>query len=92
MRDTPGADVVFIAADSAVDAPEPLVAMLTRNGLGQVESWSFADPFVERLRFEVDPTWRGELPLTLLAGRDGGVRRVLGAVDFAALKAWIATQ
>ncbi len=38
---------------------------LERTGLDKTESWSFADRFNERLRYEIDPAWAGELPHTV---------------------------
>jgi thiol-disulfide isomerase/thioredoxin len=34
--------------------------------LGKVQTWIFADEFTERVRYAVDPAWRGELPRTYL--------------------------
>ena len=36
---------------------------------GAAENWLFSDGFVERLRFEIDPAWQGEIPRTLLIAR-----------------------
>jgi thiol-disulfide isomerase/thioredoxin len=87
-----GVDVVLIAADPVVVEPADLSAKLTKDGLNGVESWRFADSFTERLEFEIDPHWRGELPYTLLIRSDGTVDRILGAVDFAELQRWIERQ
>jgi thiol-disulfide isomerase/thioredoxin len=87
-----GIDVVMVAADPVPEEPAQLLATLAKTGLSPVESWRFADRFAERLQYEVDPNWRGELPLTILLGRDGSVRSVLGTVDFADLRAWIEQQ
>ena len=45
--------------------------MLNETGLGAPENWTFGDGFVERLRYEIDPQWRGEIPRTILITRDG---------------------
>jgi hypothetical protein len=74
------------------EEPAQLSATLAKAGLSPVESWRFADRFTERLQYEVDSNWRGELPLTILLGRDGSVRSMLGTVDFADLRAWIEQQ
>jgi thiol-disulfide isomerase/thioredoxin len=87
-----GIDVVMVAADPVPEEPAQLSATLAKAGLSPVESWRFADRFAERLQYEVDPNWRGELPLTILLGRDGTARSVLGTVDFADLRAWVAQQ
>ena len=36
--------------------------MLAKMGLSAMENWRFADDFADRLRFEIDPKWHGELP------------------------------
>lgn len=59
----------------------------TQTNLG-VESWIFTDPFSERLAYEVDPQWGGELPFTLLIAGDGSVKSITGAVDFLKLRDW----
>ena len=63
-----------------------------KAGLGTIESWRFADSFTEKLEYEIDPEWRGELPLTVLLGRDGSVKSVLGTTDFAELRTWTQSQ
>jgi hypothetical protein len=92
VRSTSGADFVMVAADPVPEEPEQLSATLAKAGLSQVESWRFADRFTERLEYEIDPNWRGELPLTILLGRDGSIRSVLGTADFTDLRAWIEQQ
>jgi thiol-disulfide isomerase/thioredoxin len=87
-----GVDFVMVAADPVPEEPAQLSATLTKAGLSPVESWRFADRFAERLQYEVDRNWRGELPLTILLGRDGTARSVLGTADFADLSDWIAQQ
>jgi len=83
-------DLVLVDADpvgETADAP-----MLAKMGLVDMESWRFADDFTERLRYEIDPKWHGELPLTLLVGRDGGVRKIIGSADFAEVRQWLDGQ
>jgi hypothetical protein len=52
----------------------------------------FADRFADRLRFEIDPNWAGELPLTLLIAKDGKTTSALGTVDFATIRSWLDAQ
>ncbi|MGE5503245.1 MAG: TlpA family protein disulfide reductase [Actinomycetota bacterium] len=87
-RANPGLALVLVSTDPMDQAPRQ-AQVLGRAGLGGVESWSFADPFADRLRFEVDRRWRGELPMTRLVGRDGTAQSVTGAVD---VPAWLAGQ
>ncbi len=55
--------------------------MLEKAGLGTAENWLFSDGFVERLRFEIDPAWQGEIPRTLLIARDGTVTTIEGSAE-----------
>ena len=84
----PDINLVMVDADPAAVAPPDIAAVLDKAGLGKVESWRFADSFTERLEFEIDPQWHGELPYTLLIKSDGAVEPILGATDFAALQRW----
>jgi len=92
MRQRPDVGLVLIAADPVPEEPRQMTATLTKAGLASAESWTFADRFAERLRFEIDPDWAGELPFTLCITRDGKISRVAGTVDFAAIRAWIDSQ
>ena len=71
MKDNAEVDVVMISADLVPNLPGAARAMLEKAGLASAENWLFADGFVERLRFEIDPAWQGEIPRTLLIARDG---------------------
>jgi hypothetical protein len=61
-------------------------------GLSGAENWIFADDFVERLRFEIDPRWHGEIPTTLLITGDGKTTTIEGAADPAQVRAWLDAQ
>jgi thiol-disulfide isomerase/thioredoxin len=92
IRETPGLGVVMIAADPVVDEPGAIAAAISRAGLASTESWMFADPFAERLAYEIDPQWAGELPYTLLIRSDGSAKAILGAVDFSEIRDWADRQ
>lgn len=72
--------LILIAVDS-IERAARLKAVLGRYGLGDAETWAFADSFADRLLFEVDPDWRGELPMTRLVDRNGNVTSVIGSFD-----------
>lgn len=86
-----GADLVLVSTDPVEQAPR-LSATLARAGLGEVESWAFADPFTDRLRFEIDRRWRGELPRTVLIAADGSVEAITGVVDADVVAVWLKRQ
>jgi thiol-disulfide isomerase/thioredoxin len=89
QRERPGLPLVMIAADPSPEDPQRAAATLAAAGLSRVESWIFADGFTERLRHEIDPRWRGELPRTLLIDRDGAVTTLPGVADLAQVRAWL---
>ena len=88
----PDLKLVLIAADPMPQDPDRLAASLDKAGLDKTESWSFTDRFYERLRYEIDPSWAGELPRTVMIDRDGKVEALAGVADFATVKAWLDAQ
>ena len=92
MRERPELAMVMIDADPVVGDPGAIAATLAKAGLASAETWMFADPFTERLAYEVDPHWAGELPYTLLIRGDGSVKALPGTADFPALRDWVDRQ
>jgi thiol-disulfide isomerase/thioredoxin len=92
MKDHSELAVVMISADLVPNLPGAARAMLEKAGLGSAENWIFDDGFVERLRFEIDPTWQGEIPRTLLIAKDGTVTTIEGTAEIPHLEKWLAQQ
>ena len=92
MKDHSELDVVTISADLVPNLPGAARAMLEKAGLGSAENWLFSDGFVERLRFEIDPAWQGEIPRTLLIARDGTVTTIEGSAEMPELEKWLVQQ
>ena len=92
MKKEPGLDVVLISADLVPDLPDATWTMLQKASAEKAENWIFNDGFAERLRFEVDPTWQGEIPRTVLIGRDGQQTTMEGVAEFAEIKSWLEKQ
>ena len=88
----PDADIVMIEAEPVPRPTAGVSAPLVKAGLDTVESWWFASPFLERLEYEIDPHWRGELPFTVLVDRNGSSKAVLGPVDFGSIAKWLDRQ
>jgi thiol-disulfide isomerase/thioredoxin len=91
MKDHPDIDMVTISADFVPNLPEATRAMLERSGLLLAENWIF-DGFADRLRFEIDPTWQGDIPRTLLVTREGEMTTIEGSAEIADLEQWSARQ
>lgn len=88
LADYPEVALVLVATDD-VEQTGRIVSTLERFGLGDVDSWIFADPFVERLRYSIDSKWRGELPRTYFIDADGVRTAFSGKVKAKALKTWV---
>jgi thiol-disulfide isomerase/thioredoxin len=84
--------LVLIDADPAPQPAEQVATALDRAGLGKAESWTFTDRFYERLRYEIDNSWSGELPRTLMIARDGSVTVLSGVADLDKVRAWLDAQ
>lgn len=91
LKKYPGLDLVLVSTDAPTDRKE-IAAVLDKHALGRAEARVFADSHVDRLRFEVDPEWYGELPRTYLHGVHDGVRAVSGKIEQADVERWLKRQ
>lgn len=80
--------LVIVSTDTPAEAPE-IRAALKRFGLERFDTWVFADGVPERLRYAIDPAWRGELPRSYLF--DPAHRREAhsGMLSEAQIKNWL---
>lgn len=92
MAERPDMRLVLIAADPLPQPAEQLNGALQRAGLDKAENWAFADRFNERLRYEIDPGWSGELPRTVLVAADGSSTVLPGVVDLSTVRKWLDAQ
>jgi len=92
LRERSDLNLVAIDADLIPNQVEDASEMLARTGLAGAENWIFDDPFTERLRFEIDPRWQGEIPRTMLIARDGKTTVIEGVADPAQVRAWLDGQ
>jgi thiol-disulfide isomerase/thioredoxin len=92
LRERPDLKLVVINADLVPNAPDAVAAMLQETGLAGAENWMFEDGFVERLRYEVDRKWHGEIPRTMLIARDGATTIIEGSADMEAVNTWLNGQ
>jgi thiol-disulfide isomerase/thioredoxin len=91
-KDHPGIDVITISADLVPNLTAATQSMLDKAGLSSAENFIFSDGFVERLRFEIDPAWQGDIPRTMLISRDGTISTIEGSAEIADLEKWSAQQ
>jgi thiol-disulfide isomerase/thioredoxin len=88
MRDHSAIDLVTISADLVPDLPDATQTMLEKSGLRSAENWIFSDGFVERLRFEIDPGWLGDIPRTMLISPEGTITTIEGSAEMTELEKW----
>jgi len=88
QRRHPGLRVHLVSVDSRPD-PAAVRAFLERYNPGPAVRWAFADDFGERVRYAVDPGWRGELPRTYLFDAAHRATVHSGRLDAKALEQWL---
>ena len=86
-----GIDIVFVNVDGEHDRVKA-GARLEKAGLAGAVHYGFADDFLDRLFFEVDPTWRGELPFTAMIDSSGKLVAVAGLLDDPAIEGWFKSR
>ena len=90
-RRYPGIPIVLVATDLSGERPL-LEEFLSRHDLAGIQSWAFADEFEARVRYSIDPKWRGELPRTYLFDADHRAEGRSGPADLAWVVPWIERQ
>jgi thiol-disulfide isomerase/thioredoxin len=88
MKGHSAIDMVTVSADLVPDLPGATRSMLEQSGLQAAENWIFSDGFAERLRFEIDPGWQGDIPRTMLISREGKITTIEGSAEMADLNKW----
>jgi thiol-disulfide isomerase/thioredoxin len=91
QRKFPKIPIILVAAD-APNARPAVLRFLRDYKLGNIETWQFADDYVERLRYSVDKTWHGELPRAYFFDANHQSIAQSGVVDPKWLEAWLAEQ
>ena len=71
------------------DRSDEVSATLQRFGLDSLETWNFGGADAQRLRYEIDPRWYGEMPRTYFYAGDGSRTPHSGALTLAEMTAWL---
>ena len=83
-KNNPDIKMVMLATDD-VSATEQIQQILVKNELAGIENWLFADDNAQKLRYEIDPKWYGELPRTFFLNKKHereGISGVLTQDDY----------
>lgn len=84
----PQFDLVLIATDENTDHAE-LQTVLAKHRLDKSDTWVFAGESAAALRYEIDPTWYGELPRSYLFNSRHQRQAVSGLLSAEGLQAWL---
>lgn len=80
-------DLIMISTDG-VSAQNDVEKMLASHQLDSIESWVFADSNAQRLRYEIDRKWYGELPRTYFYDPEHNRSGFSGALTSEHVEAW----
>lgn len=75
----PNVDIVMLSTDDST-ATDDIQKILAKNELGGLENWFFADENPQKLRYEIDPKWYGELPRTYFVDKNHNREGVSGVL------------
>lgn len=88
LRKYPATDIVLVSTDTPAESEE-LSRLIRDYGLSHLKQWVFADPQPEKLRFEIDRRWYGELPRTYFFDARHRREAASGLIPRERLERWI---
>ncbi|MGH8602084.1 MAG: TlpA family protein disulfide reductase [Gammaproteobacteria bacterium] len=88
-QENPRLRLVLISTDDSSQA-QAAQEVLHKNGLDKVESWIFGEPNAQRLRYEIDAAWYGELPRSYFYAANHTRVSESGALKPQQLNTWLA--
>ncbi|MGR9012570.1 MAG: TlpA family protein disulfide reductase [Gammaproteobacteria bacterium] len=83
-KSRPDLKIIMLAADE-LSVTEQIQQILEKNQLSDIENWVYAEDNTQKLQYEIDPKWYGELPRTYFfdkAHQRTGVSGVLSKEDY----------
>lgn len=91
QKNNPEIKIIMLATDE-LSISEQIEKILKQHQLDEIENWVFANENSQKLRFEIDPKWYGELPRTYFfdsAHQRTGISGVMSKEDYEAMFAKI---
>jgi len=85
----PALALVLVSTDERELAAD-VKQVLAEQGVAHLQNWQFAATQVQRLRYEIDSNWYGELPRTYFFSPDGDSAAVSGIIDCDNVEQWLA--
>jgi hypothetical protein len=87
IDEQPDIRLVLVSTDPIALATDAQ-SLIRKYGLAGIESWSFADENIERLRYGVDPDWFGELPRNYFYDAKGNRSGRSGTLEETRVREW----
>jgi len=87
----PNLPYVLVSTDP-IEQREYSQEFLEDFGLTEMESWMFADSFVEKLRFSIDANWYGELPRSYFFDNEHEMKSHSGIISRELLSDWFSSS
>jgi thiol-disulfide isomerase/thioredoxin len=87
----PNLNLVTVATDPFLDEMT-VNEVMERSQLKLQQTWVFAEPYPEVIYADINPKWRGELPLTYFFTRTHEIIPHMGVVKEAELIDWLDKQ
>jgi len=84
----PGLKIIMLSTDEP-SATSEVKSMLARQGLSDLENWIFGSEDAQKLRYEIDSSWFGELPRTYFFDKSHNKIGKSGALRIDELEAYI---
>lgn len=91
LKAYPDVNVVSITTDPFLNK-KTITRILNSKNLQQAKKWVFSDHYAEKLYFDVDKRWRGELPLTFFVDRNHKMLKHMGTINKQKLIEWFEKQ
>ena len=88
----PRLELVLVSTDTLEEEQQLASETLAKFSLNKAEAWIFSDSYIERLRFEIDRKWQGELPRTYFFSAKGEANAISGKVEQKEVEKWIKEQ
>lgn len=84
----PQMNLVLISIDSP-EVSNEVIEVLREFGATDFDLWQFADTHTQRLRYEIDKSWYGELPRTYFYSQSGEISAVSGLIKYDMAEQWL---
>ncbi len=91
LKEYPGQNVVLISTDDSSVADQAW-QVIEKYNMEKVDGWIFSDDFAERIRYNIDPNWHGELPRSYFYFADHTLHAHSGILSEQILTRWVGQQ